>query len=223
MPRHVCLCMHTNTQIISHLCRLLNTRSTPGSHVMMYLDLTLPRILVFFTTLLWLRPCSHGHSPQRLSYCTKVTRSEAKQQLSRNFLVKMQGDQWTSLVFNSRTIVFLSSLLQSKGKTVKWGRGHLPGTSLTQPKLKLNELPYLSLSVCVYVPRVPNNSYQQHCLIAKSWVFSFLVTSLLRETLHLCWTLAKDAVVYLSLLLSCFQSAPPLSFYNIKMSLLSLQ
>lgn len=52
MPRHVCLCMHTNTEIISRLCRLLNTRSAPGSHVMTYLDLTSPGILGFFTMLL---------------------------------------------------------------------------------------------------------------------------------------------------------------------------
>lgn len=70
---------------------------------------------------------------------------------------------------------------------------------------------------------MPNNSYQQDCWIAKSWVFSFLVTSLLRGTLPLCWALAKGTLLYLSLLLSQFQSAPPQTFYNIEMSILSLQ
>lgn len=146
MPRHVCPCTHTNTQIISYLCKLLNARSAPGSHVMMYLDLTLPGILVFFTTLLWLRPCSHGHSPQGLFYCTKVTRSETKQQHRGNFLVKKAGRpvNWSGFLLQN---CCLSKEIAPKHRknTVKWGRGHFPQTSLTQPKLKLNALPYLSL------------------------------------------------------------------------------
>lgn len=70
-------------------------------------------------------------------------------------------------------------------------------------------------------PGVPSNSHQQHHWFAKSWLFSFLwqaEKAMLRGTLHLCYTLAKAALLCLSLVLSCFHHVPSVAFYNMEIS-----